>query len=307
MFVVTTRREFLVVAGGAASLAAVPAWAQGRPVVVCVSYPLAYFAERLAGDAAEIMFPVPADADPSFWRPGIAEISTIQSADLIVLNGAGFAAWTTKASLPRSRIVDTSAGFADRFVSTETLTHSHGAEGAHSHTGTASYTWMDFALAARQAEALAAAMVKPMPDAEAQIAVELERLLTDLATLDETARTIGAQAEGLSIIASHPRYPYFGRAYGLDLSAVDWDARETPTEDQWQALEARVAETGAELFIWEVEPLPEARDRIRELGLVDVVFPPLANRPETGDFVGTMEGSLERLKKAVSDVRTTPE
>ncbi len=305
MFVVTTRREFLVVAGAVAFLAAVPAWAQGRPVIACVSYPLAYFAERLAGNTAEIMFPVPSDADPSFWRPSIAEISAIQGADLIVLNGAGFADWTTKASLPRSRTVDTSDGFSDRFLSTETLTHSHGAEGGHSHTGTASYTWMDFALAARQAEALAAALTKCIPDADAQIASELERLLADLAALEESARTIGAEAEGLSIIASHPRYQYFGRAYGLDLSAVDWDARETPTEDQWLALRARVAETGAKLFIWEAEPMPDARERILEMGLVDIVFPPLANRPETGDFLGTMEGSLARLRSMIADANTS--
>lgn len=307
MFVVTTRREFLVVAGGAASLAAVPAWAQGRSVIACVSYPLAYFAERLAGGAADIVFPVPPDADPSFWRPGIAQIATIQGADLIVLNGAGFAAWTTKTSLPRARIVDTSAGFADRFIATETLTHSHGAEGAHSHTGTASYTWMDFALAANQAEALADALTKRMLDAEAQIASELDLLLADLAALDETARMISAPAEGISIITSHPRYQYFGRAYGLDLSTVDWDARETPTDSQWQALEAKVAETGAQLFIWEAEPLPEARDRIQEMGLVDVVFPPLANRPVTGDFVGTMEGALERLKSVIAGAKKSSE
>ncbi len=71
---------------------------------------------------------------------GIAAIAVIQGADLIVLNGAGFAAWTVKTSLPRWRIVDTSARFADQLISTETLTHLHGAEGAHSLTGVASYT-----------------------------------------------------------------------------------------------------------------------------------------------------------------------
>ncbi len=166
---------------------------------------------------------------------------------------------------------------------------------------------MDFALATRQAEALVAAMTKRLPGAEAQIASELDRFLTDLSALDDTARTIGARVKGLSVIASHSRYQYFGRVYGLDLSTVDRDARETPTEDQWRALEPRVAKTGAKLFIWEAEPLPEARDRVREMGLVDLVLPPLANRPGTRDFAGTMAASLERLDVAVPEAKTALE
>ena len=288
--------------GLAAPATALPATARTRPVIVTVSYPLAYFAERLAGEAAEVRFPVPRDADPSFWRPAIADISAIQGADLIVLNGAGFAAWVTKASLPRSRIVDTSAGFPDRFIATETIAHSHGAEGAHSHTGTASYTWLDFGLAARQARTLAAAMTRSMPERDAEIAEALQALETDLVALDAAARKIGEAVRGVPAITSHPRYQYFGRAYGLALSSVEWDAREAPSEAQWEALEGRIAETGAKLFLWEAEPDPQALERMGGLGLANVVFPPLANRPAGGDFVAAMTESLERLRDAM--VRT---
>ena len=48
----------------------------------------------------------------------------------------------------RSRLVDTSRAIADRFIATETVTHSHGSDGEHSHTGTATYIWLDFDMAA---------------------------------------------------------------------------------------------------------------------------------------------------------------
>lgn len=288
------------------TLVALSAVAQDRPVVTTASYPLAYFAERLTGEAADVVFPVPAGSDPSFWRPAIPDIAAIQAADLIVLNGAGFAAWTTKVSLPRSRTVDTSAGFADRFIATETVTHSHGAEGAHSHTGTASYTWMDFALAARQAEALAAALTRRMPEAQAGIDAALDELRTDLSALDAKAARIGTEAQGLSAIASHPRYQYFARAYGLDLSAVDWDAREEVGEDQWEALAVQVAKTGATLFIWEAEPAQPVRQRLQAMGVVDVVFPPLANAPNAEDFVSSMSSSLDRLETSIMQAAKTP-
>src|SRR6056297_342411 len=157
--------------------------AQDRPVVMAVNYPLAWMAERLAGDAAEVVLPVPPGVDPQFWRPGIAEISAIQSADLIVLNGAGFAAWTARVSLPRARSIDTSRGFHDRLIATGSVTHSHGADGAHSHEGTAAYVWLDPALAALQARAVAEALTRALPGQAAAIAERLGALEADLAGL----------------------------------------------------------------------------------------------------------------------------
>lgn len=297
-----TRRSLtgLLLSAAIIPLASSPVWAQARPVVASVNYPLAYFAERLVDDTADILFLVPAGSDPSFWRPGIAEISAMQAADVIAFNGAGFATWTTKVSLSRSRIVDTSTGFSDLYISTETITHSHGEEGAHSHTGTANYFWLDFALAGRQAEALAAGIIRRMPDAEASITSNLESLTADLTVLDDAAKAIRGLLADATAISSHPRYQYFGRAYGLDITPMEWDANEAVTEEQWQNLEAVVAETGATLFIWEATPAPEAQARIKEMGLVDVVFPPIANRPESGDFLTEMTASIEQIKDAIS-------
>ncbi len=294
----TTRRGFLVLGAAAASFAAAPAGAQDRPLVVCVNYPLAWFAGRLAGDLVEVRFPVPAGVDPSFWKPTIADISAVQAADLIVLNGAGFATWTTRTTLPRARTVDTSAGFSDAYIATDTITHSHGAEGMHSHTGIASYTWLDFAQAARQAGALSLALKKLLPEDGPKIDASLAALVADLTALDTEARSVGAKTKGMPIIASHPRYQYLGRAYGLTLSNVEWDAREAATEVEWRALEEKIAETGARMFLWEAEPAHAARDRMSALGVTDTVFPPLGIRPASGDFLSVMRQSLDAFGRA---------
>lgn len=60
--------------------------------------------------------------NPSFWRPSISDISGIQSADLALLNGAGFATWVDRASLPRSKGMNTSTDIEEQFVATESLT-----------------------------------------------------------------------------------------------------------------------------------------------------------------------------------------
>ena len=84
------------------------------PRIYVVNYPLKYFAERIAVNAAEVVFPAPPNEDPAFWKPEMETIASFQQADLILLNGAFYARWTDHATLPASRAVDTSSGFRDR-------------------------------------------------------------------------------------------------------------------------------------------------------------------------------------------------
>lgn len=279
-----------------------PAHAQERPTVLAVNYALSYFAERLGGDEIDVVFPVPDGVDPSFWRPGIADIGEVQNADLIVLNGAGFAVWTTKASLPRSRILDTSRGFEDQYIATETVTHSHGADGEHSHTGTATYTWLDQAQANMQARAIADALLERDLASQDVVEASMTALAEDLNALDTAAGQLRPRAEGKVLIATHPRYQYFARAYGLDIRALEWDAGAAPTADQLNELETLVSETDAIVLLWEAEPTAEARAAIRDIGLADVVFPTLATRPEGADYVQSFEKAVEELSAVLNSV-----
>lgn len=272
--------------------------AQDRPVVATVNYPLTYFAERLTGEAVEVLFTVPEGVDPAFWRPGIADIAAIQQADLIVLNGAGYAAWTTQASLPRARLVDTSRELDARLIETESVTHSHGADGAHSHAAVASHVWLDPDMALAQAEAIATGLTRAGLVDEAALAANLEALEADLAALAEAGRAAFAPLAGTVILASHPRYQYLGRAYGVEVVALEWGAGEMPDDDQWQALAQLSAETGATLFLWEAAPPPGAADRLAELGLTGVVYPSLGWAPANGDFLSAQQDAFSAIATA---------
>jgi zinc transport system substrate-binding protein len=264
------------------------------------SYPIAYFAERIAGETAEIVFPVPPDRDPAFWRPSIAEIGEFQAADLVLLNGAGFADWTTRTSLPPGRTVDTSRGFADRFIVTEGVTHSHGPEGEHSHTATAAFTWLDLMLAAEQARAVALALTRRLPDQAQAIEAGRNALIADLAGLDEIARALPDPAPGTVIIASHPRYQYFARAYGLEISSVQWDFRETPDAAAWAEFDALAAGGERVVMIWEAVPTPETLNALETRGVAVAVLPTLANRPPDADFLEAFATGLEQLHEALA-------
>ena len=78
------------------TLASPPAAA--KIVVYTVNYPLAYFAERIGGGGVTVEFPAPEEIDPAFWKPAPEIIAAYQTADVILLNGAGFARWIGQAS-----------------------------------------------------------------------------------------------------------------------------------------------------------------------------------------------------------------
>jgi zinc transport system substrate-binding protein len=98
IFVAST--AFVAACGGSPTEVAPTAEKPTDPLVVyTVNYPLAYFAERIGGDAVEVTCPAPPDEDPAFWSPAAETIAAYQGADLILLNGAGYAKWVKRATL----------------------------------------------------------------------------------------------------------------------------------------------------------------------------------------------------------------
>jgi len=266
--------------------------------IYTVNYPLAYFAERIAGDLAVVTFPAPPDVDPAFWVPDQEIIAAYQGADLILLNGADYAKWTARVSLPRSRLVDTSQGFKEAYIRQPNLTtHSHGPSAQHSHGGTAFTTWLDLDQAARQAEAIAQALARKRPEAKEQIERNLEALKGDLLKLDARLREIASREPGRPLLASHPVYQYLARRYGLNLRSVMWEPDEVPNESQWNELQGILRDHPANLMIWEGAPARESIERLRALGVESVVVNPCANRPEQGNFLSVVSDNTEHLEQ----------
>ncbi|HAJ93036.1 MAG TPA: zinc ABC transporter substrate-binding protein, partial [Gammaproteobacteria bacterium] len=194
---------------------------QDRLSIYVVNYPLQYFAQRIAGEHAEVTFPATGDEDPALWQPTVEIIAGYQQADLILLNGANYAKWVNRVSLPRRKLVDTSAAFRDHYIHVQAgATHSHGPAGDHSHSGTAFTTWLDFNQAAAQAQAIADAMTRKRPELEAVFVRNLASLEADLLSLDKQLQSMVANKTDLPLVASHPVYQYFQRRYGLNVQSV---------------------------------------------------------------------------------------
>jgi zinc transport system substrate-binding protein len=267
--------------------------------VYVVNYPLRYFAERIGGPYVRVTFPAPADADPAFWEPGAEQIAAYQKADLILLNGASYAKWLPRVSLPASRMVDTSAAFADRYIPIAgQATHSHGDAGEHQHGDVAFTTWLDPLQAIVQAEAIRDALIRLRPDAAGDFQQRFAALETDLRELDDRLAAAVAAGGSRPLVFSHPVYQYFIRRYAIDGYAVHWEPEATPTPEQWQELERLLAEHPARSMVWEGTPDPDTVAELKRRGLDSVVFDPCGNVHEEGDYLTVMRENLRRLSEA---------
>ena len=271
---------------------------EDKLTVYTVNYPLKYFAERIGGTQVKVTFPVPANEDPAFWNPSAETVLAFQQADLILLNGAGYAKWLNKASLPFSPQVDTSSAFRTKYLSMkETMVHAHGSGGKHSHTGTAFTTWLDTRLAILQANDIMQAFVRKRPALKQIFQTNYQRLEKDLQVLDQSLVHLTA-AESPLLLGSHPVYQYLAQGYGLNMKSVHWEPDQIPSEEQWAKLLLILKQHPAKWMLWEAEPLPAVVAKLKAVGVSSLVFNPCGNVPEQGDYLSVMSKNIENLKQA---------
>lgn len=261
---------------------------------------LADFARIIGGEDVIVTMPVPVGTDPAQWRPSIAEISALQEADLILLNGAGYESWADRVSLPRARTIRTTRSMEAELIRLPGSTHSHGDDPGHTHEGIAPHVWMDFSLAAEQAEAIATALSRAVSNADDTIAAKLTVLQAELAALDAEARALGAALAGQTVLVWQPGYEYFGRAYGLTLVETTFDAVAPAAPEELADLDTALAETGAQIILWQGSPPAATAAAIAERGVTIVDFDTGANPAMDIHFTTLMRENLARVRAALS-------
>ena len=271
-------------------------------LVVTSNYPLYFFASRIAEGvdvAPEIVFP-DIDGDPALWIPGAGQIQLLQSADAVIINGAGAESWLNLISIDRQSLVDTSADIADRLIALDdSVLHQHGPEGEHSHQGTAFTTWLDPQLAIAQAKSVTSALIQLAPSGETGFRDNMAKLEQELMQLDSRLAEVFAKLDGRPVLFSHPVYQYLQHHYGINGRSVHWEPEQEPTTTAWIAMQRITTTHSATIMIWEDEPLTSTAQRLSDAGVNSVYFHTVANRPDQGDYLSAMRANIERIASAL--------
>ena len=287
-------------AGGATAVVLSPE----NVLIVTSNYPLYFFASRIAAsvdDAPGIILP-DIHGDPAFWIPSAEQIQLLQSADKVLLNGAGAESWLNLVTIDRRLLIDTSLNIADQLIPLDdSVQHQHGPQGEHSHQGDAFTIWLDPRLAVAQAHAVTDALIEFAPTAEYQFRNNMAKLEQELMALDAQVAEVMAKLEGRPVLFSHPVYQYLQRRHNINGRSLHWEPDQEPGTSAWIALQQTLATHPATIMIWEDLPLQTTNHKLAEAGILSVPFHTAANRPAEGDYLDVMRANVERIAAALQE------
>jgi len=274
--------------------------AVSKPKIASVNYPLHFFTMQIGGDHIDAIFPIPEDIDPAFYNPDSRALEQFQAADIIFLNGAGYADWVDKVSLSDRKMINTSASFSDKYIIEEgTISHSHGPEGEHAHANNAFTTWLDLSNALEQARAIYATLRTLSPYPESAITANFDQLEAELQALQINQKKLLDPFMNATIFASHPVYQYLGSGYGLNIKSEHWEPEQDIGEDDWISFIEKVNPADLRLMLWEDEPTQQTRNRLESFGIHIVVYRPCGNVPDRGNFLEVMSENINNLRSGL--------
>ena len=286
------------------ALVLLPAASLGETIVTSF-YPIWLLALNLADGVPELEvrnLAAPGTGCLHDYQLQAGDMKVLSEADLFLVNGAGMESYLDHvfSAFPDLPVAEAAAGIP-LLTETDALTIGENEDDGEVNA----HIWLSAANAAVMAENLAKAMEAQFPDRQEKIEDNRKALQARLLALDQELR------EGLSglprngIITFHEAFPYFARAYGLDIVAVvNREPGETLTPAQLaQLAEAIVALDAPPLF---VEPQYEdlsARTLAAETGAAIYTLDPVVTGPEEDvppDYYETvMRRNMETLREAL--------
>ena len=208
-----------------------PAVAQ-RPLTVVTSfYPLHIFAQNVLKGVEGVQLlnlTHPTTGCLHDYQLLASDMRTLADADAIVINGGGMEPFLDVLAhqFPHIPVIDSSQGI--ELIAEEDLLDAeddhaeehHEEEHDHDHGEFNAHIWLDPLNAARMVENMAAGLTPLFPGQEELIARNADDFVGRMDALDSELRDTLADLPRRDIVTFHEAFPYFARAYGLEVVAV---------------------------------------------------------------------------------------
>ncbi|MDH4197915.1 MAG: zinc ABC transporter substrate-binding protein [Candidatus Aminicenantes bacterium] len=287
-------------------LLASPARPSAKLRILTTVFPLQEFAARIAGERGDVELLLPPGAGPHTWQPRPGDLVRLAKADLVLAVGAGLEPWLAglvRGIAPsRVKVIELSQGLpllaAEGRGEDEPAAENEHREGGDPHV------WLDFELAARIVDRIAAELTAADPAGQAVFRARAQALRSDLGALDDEFRAgLAACAGRILVVAGHAAFGYLARRYGLKQVALygpSPEAQPRPRAVVEVVEEAR--RQGVQVVFYETSVASDlARAIAREIGARTLALnaghnPTRAELMRGRRFFDIMRTNLERLR-----------
>lgn len=171
-------------------------------------YPLAFLAEQIAGDKAEVINVVPNGVEPHDFEPSSKTIAQITDSDLFLLNGAGLDAWANQFidSLDSSHptVINTSE-FVELFKSGNTVDP---------------HFWLDPTNLMKISDKINERLISIDPSNANFYETNHTNLQAKLMTLDSDFTAGLKTCDTKSFVTSHAAFQYLAKRYNLEMVSI---------------------------------------------------------------------------------------
>ncbi|MFZ2949497.1 MAG: zinc ABC transporter substrate-binding protein [Desulfuromonadaceae bacterium] len=271
---------------------------EGKISVVASFYPMYFFASQIGGDRADVINVTPAGGEPHDYEPTAQDMTKIESANLVVLNGGGLEAWgdSVKQNIDpqKTTLVTVGEGLTTRRVveDGEDIVDPH--------------VWLSPVLAEQIADKIEQGYAKADPANADYYAKNATNLKAKLVQLDTDYKQGLASCQRKDIITSHAAFGYLGATYGLNQVPISGLSPEAEPSAKDLATVADFArKNGVKYIFFESLVSPKLSQTIAtEIGAQTLVLDPIegiaADDLAAGqDYMSVMRSNLANLKIAL--------
>jgi zinc transport system substrate-binding protein len=269
--------------------------------IVAGFYPLAYAAEGIAGDLAEVVSLAGPGVEPHDLELTPGDVAKINDADLVVYIPEFIPALDAVVkTLDQSKVIDVSQGIS--LISGDS--HSHEGEEAHSEeeghsdqSATDPHIWLNPNNMVLIGNSIAKALNALTSDSAIdENRLSFENALTTLAS-DYTAKLANCSIKAL--VVSHEAFGYIATAYGFEqvgISGLSPEAEPSPARLAEVAKIAK-AENATTIYYESLVDPKVAKTLADELKITATMLDPLESPPASGDYLSVMQQNLDTLVK----------
>lgn len=260
----------------------------GPLTIIASTEVLAALTTELAGDSAQVIC-----LETTLTRQQLSgqQISQLQTASLIIVNGAGLESWLQTVSLPKSRLLDTTQSVRSGLLQADgNVSHQHGPNGPQDPASLVHSTWMSPTILQSQCTAIQQRLQKLSIDPET-LNERSQKIRAEISTL--TARIQKLRKRKLSVLTTTSELGWLTHELGWTQRVVGVDYEEI--EEALKQERALMPSKQAKLILATEETNAASNH------LIPVTID-LCMETDGNDLLSRLSANLDRLDAAVARV-----